>query len=85
MTEEHLGSCPTKPEAWRKLLFALALFHAVMQERRKFGPLGWNIRYGGSGWGQHGRRMTWKRVEGQGQGRGLNGLLKTWCLVGMNH
>jgi dynein heavy chain len=45
MTAEHLGSCPAKPEAWRKLLFSLSFFHAVVQERRKFGPIGWNIRY----------------------------------------
>jgi len=34
-----------KPAEWRKIMFGLLLFNAVILERRKYGPLGWNIPY----------------------------------------
>jgi dynein heavy chain, axonemal len=35
----------SKPREYKKMLFALAYFHAVILERRKFGAIGWNICY----------------------------------------
>lgn len=31
------------PLAWKKLVFGLTMFHSIIQERKSYGPLGWNI------------------------------------------
>ena len=45
MTEAEYNSC-SKTVPWRKLVYGLAFYNAMILERRKFGAIGWNIPYG---------------------------------------
>ena len=43
--DDGTGAIVPKLSAWKKLCFGMVFFHSIVQERRKFGPLGFNVKY----------------------------------------
>jgi dynein heavy chain len=38
-----LSECPHS--AFKPLVFVVSFFHAIIQDRRKYGKIGWNVAY----------------------------------------
>ncbi|XP_071830856.1 dynein axonemal heavy chain 1-like isoform X2 [Apostichopus japonicus] len=45
LTDDLLNSCTNRVHEFKSLMLSLTLFHGITLERRKFGPLGFNIPY----------------------------------------
>lgn len=43
LSDEMLNDC--SHDVFKSLSFVLAFFHAVVQERCKYGKIGWNVKY----------------------------------------
>jgi len=44
LNDDILRDCK-KPAEYQKIMFGFCFFHAIVQDRRKFGSIGWNIAY----------------------------------------
>ncbi len=45
LSDDRLNECRSKTVEYKKLVFCFSFFHAIILDRRKFGPIGWNKHY----------------------------------------
>lgn len=43
LNDEILEQCPK--EEYKSMIYVLSFFHSIIQERKKFGKIGWNVAY----------------------------------------
>ena len=58
MSDEIFESCPK--EEFKQLVYVLSFFHATIQERKKYGKIGWNVSYD---FNDGDFRISWKLIH----------------------
>lgn len=43
ISEDDLNACPH--DAFKPLIYVVSFLHAIIQDRRKYGKIGWNVAY----------------------------------------
>lgn len=51
--KDFFQGCPGKENIFAKMLYVLSFFHVLVQERKKYGYLGWSIPYEFSEYNYH--------------------------------
>ena len=58
MSDEIFESCPK--EEFKQLVYVLSFFHATIQERKKYGKIGWNVQYD---FNDGDFRISWRLIQ----------------------
>jgi len=58
MSDEIFESCPK--DEFKQLVYVLSFFHATIQERKKYGKIGWNVQYD---FNDGDFRISWRLIQ----------------------